>query len=120
VSTKPAKSSSETSSRFGGIKDRTKFISDLAEPEAPHPAPTAASPAPPPTLPTVEIAPTKARKPGKKDHPDYVQVTVYLRKDTYAAARKVLFDDRKQFSDLTEELVIAWLAGQTSGHAGTR
>lgn len=99
-STKP---SSEASSRFGGIKDRAKHISNLADPESAEAAP---SPAPPVIEP---VAPTTARKPGKKDNPDYVQVTVYLRKDTYAAARKALFDERKQFSDLTEELVTAWL-----------
>jgi hypothetical protein len=106
VSTKPsAKPSSEASSRFGGIKDRAKHISNLAEPES-------ADAVPSPTAPVIEpAAPTSARKPGKKDNPDYVQVTVYLRKDTYAAARKALFDERKQFSDLTEELVLGWLGG---------
>jgi hypothetical protein len=109
VSTKP-KVSSETSSRFGGIKDRAKHISNLAEPETPP----ATQPSPLPVPVVAEPVSSKPRKPGKKDHPDYVQVTVYLRKDTYAAAKKALFDDRKQFSDLAEELVTEWLDVQTS------
>ena len=49
------------------------------------------------------------RPPGKKSDPDYAQVTVYLRKDNHLAAKKRLLDDGKEFSELVDELVAAWL-----------
>ena len=49
------------------------------------------------------------RPPGKKSDPDYAQVTVYLRKDNHLAAKKRLLDDGKEFSELVNELVTAWL-----------
>ena len=52
------------------------------------------------------------RPPGKKSDPAFKQVTVYLRKDTHDTARKILFDDRRQFSDLVDELVSRWISGQ--------
>ena len=55
-------------------------------------------------------APRKVgRPPGKKSDPDYAQVTVYLRKDNHLAAKKRLLDDGKEFSELVNELVTAWL-----------
>jgi len=62
-----------------------------------------------------EAPPAKTgRPPGKKSDPSYTQVTVYLRKDVHHRARKLLFDDRRQFSDLVNELVSEWLKTQTS------
>jgi hypothetical protein len=49
------------------------------------------------------------RPPGKKTDPAYRQVTVYLQDDVHRAARKLLLDDRKQFSDLVNELVTEWV-----------
>ena len=49
------------------------------------------------------------RPPGKKSNPDYTQVTVYLRKDTHIAAKKLLLDEGREFSDLVDDLVSRWL-----------
>ena len=49
------------------------------------------------------------RPKGKKSSDDYIQVTVYLRKETHLAAKKILIDDRRQFSDLVEALVTEWI-----------
>jgi hypothetical protein len=77
--------------------------------------------------PVSEIAPvpvskteTKLGRPaGKKGHPDYVQVTVYLKKSVHRTARKLLFDEGKQFSDLVDDLVGKWIVTevQKSGRA---
>ena len=47
---------------------------------------------------------------GKKSDPAYAQVTVYLKKDLHRTAQKLLFDNRRQFSDLVNELVSQWVA----------
>ena len=88
--------------RFSGLVGKHD---DLASETAPEPE---ADPSPPeaPTLPVVK---PKPRPSGKKSDPDYTQVTVYLRKDRYATARKRLFDERKQFSDLVGELLDRWI-----------
>ena len=54
------------------------------------------------------------RPPGKKSDPAFKQVTVYLRKDIHDTARKILFDDRRQFSDLVDELVSRWISSHKS------
>jgi hypothetical protein len=57
------------------------------------------------------------RAPGKKSDPSYSQGTVYLRKDLHRTAQKLLFDDRRQFSDLVDELVSQWVKNaQKSEH----
>lgn len=85
-------------SRFAKVADNLTRL--RSEPEQ--------SPAPPPGP-----APAKTGRPGgKKNNPDYDQVTVYLRKTVYTEARKLLFDERRQFSDLVDELVSQWV--QTS------
>lgn len=72
----------------------------------------------------LEVAPSPeplgktGRRPGKKTSTDYVQVTVYLEKSVHTTARKMLFDHRKQFSDLVNELVSNWIteSDQTKPH----
>ena len=49
------------------------------------------------------------RPPGKKSNPDYTQVTVYLRKQTHLAAKKLLLDEGREFSELVEDLVTHWI-----------
>ena len=64
--------------------------------------------------PAPAAAPRKVgRPPGKKSDPDYAQVTVYLRRANHLAAKKRLLDNGKEFSELVDELVTAWL--QKSG-----
>jgi len=42
------------------------------------------------------------------------KMVVYLRKDIHDTARKILLDDRRQFSDLIDELVSRWISSQKS------
>ncbi|OLV19689.1 hypothetical protein [Deinococcus marmoris] len=49
------------------------------------------------------------RPPGKRSNPDYQQVTVLLHGQTYLEARKRLLDERKEVSELINELLDAWL-----------
>lgn len=49
------------------------------------------------------------RPPGKRSNPDYQQVTVLLHGQTYLEARKRLLDERKEVSELLNELLADWL-----------
>ena len=86
-----------TKTRFAGVATRRGQLPVVEEPS-----------------PSDIAAKTTGRPPGKKTDPNYVQVTVYLRKDVHHAARKTLFDSRRQFSDLVNELVNKWLDSQKS------
>jgi hypothetical protein len=48
---------------------------------------------------------------GKKGHPDYNQVTIYLTKQTQNEAKIALLQarDERDFSELVEELISDWL-----------
>ena len=48
---------------------------------------------------------------GKRSDPSFEQVTAYIRRDTYQAIKIALLQegDRRDFSDLTEELLGQWL-----------
>lgn len=61
-----------------------------------------------PPAPSVHVGRPRA----KRSDPDYQQVTAYIRRDTYTAARKRLFDDGREFSELVEDLVSGWLKGK--------
>ncbi len=52
------------------------------------------------------------RPPGKRRHPDFEQITAYIRKDTHHQVKLALLRELKgrQFSDLVEELLSTWLA----------
>ena len=56
----------------------------------------------------------KGRPQGKSADPNYKQVTVYLRKDVYTAAKKLLIDDGEQVSELVDRLMSNWVKEQTS------
>ena len=87
------------------FSDLPKKHADLASETAPEAQANLSTPEAP-TLPTAK---PKPRPSGKKSDPNYTQVTIYLRKDRYATARKRLFDERKQFSDLVGELLDDWI-----------
>lgn len=57
----------------------------------------------------IERAPTRRR--GKRTHPDYVQVTAYVRQETYRRARIKLLESTKpqEFSEIVEDLLTRWL-----------
>ena len=81
-------------SRFAGIADMRRTLPGEGERESPRD----------------EKSPAKmGRPPGKTSNPLYAQVTVYLRKDIHRTARKLLFDEGRQFSDLVDELVSRWV-----------
>lgn len=71
-------------------------------------------PAPQPSLAqstkTINMQPNR----GKKGHPDYNQVTIYLKKETQNNAKIALLQarDERDFSELVEELLTGWLATQ--------
>ena len=47
---------------------------------------------------------------GKRSHPDFEQITAYIRKDTHQAVKIALLQNGKQeFSELVEELLCQWL-----------
>ncbi|HYK88839.1 MAG TPA: hypothetical protein VE398_08720 [Acidobacteriota bacterium] len=53
----------------------------------------------------------RGRPPGKRRHPDFEQITAYIRKDTHHQVKLALLRELKgrQFSDLVEELLSTWL-----------
>ena len=54
------------------------------------------------------------RPPGKRSHPDFEQITAYIRKDTHQAVKIALLQNGKQeFSELVEELLCQWLQLRT-------
>ena len=47
---------------------------------------------------------------GKRSHPDYEQVSAYIRKETHRAVKLALLEDGgEDFSDLVEKQLIQWL-----------
>ena len=58
--------------------------------------------------------PRRGRTPGKRSHPDFEQITAYIRKDTHHAAKITLLNNGgKEFSELVEELLNQWLKSNT-------
>ena len=60
------------------------------------------------------VPPRRGRPPGKRSHPDFEQITAYIRKDTHHAVKiGLLKNGRKEFSELVEELLGQWLKSST-------
>lgn len=57
----------------------------------------------------------RGRPKGKRSHPDYEQVTAYIRKDTHRAAKIALLSEseEREFSELIQELLEQWLKSRT-------
>jgi FMN phosphatase YigB (HAD superfamily) len=52
----------------------------------------------------------RGRPPGKRSHPDFEQITAYIRRDTHRAVKIALLKNgRKEFSELVEDLLGQWL-----------
>ncbi|AFD27641.1 hypothetical protein DGo_PB0372 (plasmid) [Deinococcus gobiensis I-0] len=96
-----------TGSKFSGLRAMREKRTQEAEAEAPAPSPTAV-PAPPPLTPE-EPRRRVGRPPGKRSDPNYQQVTVLLRANTYLEVRKRLLDERKEVSELLNDLLDEWL-----------
>ena len=64
---------------------------------------------------TVAMSVTVRRRPPcKRSHPDYEQITAYIRKDTHHAVKVALLNNgRKEFSELVEDLLRQWLTTNT-------
>ena len=61
----------------------------------------------------ISNAPKRKNRNGKRTDPDYKQVGAYVRKDTYLKIQKHLLDQPdKDFSDLVQELLSAYLDNQ--------
>ena len=60
------------------------------------------------------VPPRRGRPPGKRSHPDFEQITAYIRKDTHHAVKiRLLQNGRKEFSELVQELLCQWLKSST-------
>jgi hypothetical protein len=56
------------------------------------------------------VPPRRGRPLGKRSHPDFEQITAYIRKHTHHAAKITLLKNGgKEFSELVEELLNQWL-----------
>ncbi|PSB27550.1 hypothetical protein [Chlorogloea sp. CCALA 695] len=58
-----------------------------------------------------EQPPKRGRPKGKRSHPDYEQVTAYIKKDTYQEIKISLLREgqKREFSELIQELLEDWL-----------
>ena len=76
------------------------------------PPPTATSAVSQPVVAPVSKAINMQPSRGKKGHPDYNQVTIYLKKDTQNTAKIALLQarDDRDFSELVEDLLTQWLS----------
>lgn len=60
---------------------------------------------------TDSATPLPIAKKGKRDNPDFQQISAYIRKDTYRAVKQAIVTKR-DLSDLIEELFAEWLKKQ--------
>lgn len=89
------------SSKFAGLLRAAKDEEVPEELDSPQP---------------VEIKVSRGRPKGKRSNPSYEQVTAYIRKDTYRRTRVALLqtNDERDFSQLVEDLLCAYLRTQNS------
>jgi hypothetical protein len=84
----------------------TKFRTLLEAAKTQHPNENMNSPK--------RLEPRRGRPPGKRSHPDFEQITAYIRKDTHCAVKIALLQNgRKEFSELVESLLRHWLKSET-------
>jgi hypothetical protein len=50
---------------------------------------------------------------GKRNNPNYQQLTAYLERETYHALKVALAEDQREMSALFEELIRQWLKSRT-------
>jgi hypothetical protein len=51
---------------------------------------------------------TVEKRIGKRSHPDFTQITAYIKKNTHEDVMRKIYK-RQEFSELLEELLIEWL-----------
>ena len=59
--------------------------------------------------------PKRGRPKGKRSHPDYEQVTAYIKKETHTAVKIELLKEgqKRQFSELIQELLDDWVESRS-------
>ncbi|WP_425148713.1 hypothetical protein [Deinococcus sp.] len=102
------------SSKFADLKSmraqRALLQDQQPAPEPVDSEPTADVNASPPQETGVLPGPRRVgRPPGKRSNPDFQQVTVLLESRVYSEVRKRLFDEKKEVSELINELMVTWL-----------
>lgn len=104
-------------SKFSNLREmrqRRAQSDDLQADDLPAETGTRPTEALPAAAPEVVPAPRKLGRPaGKRSNPDYQQVTVLLRSDTYLGVRKQLLGDKRDVSELINEVLADWLSRQS-------
>jgi hypothetical protein len=61
---------------------------------------------------TAKVKPIASKTKGKSSDPTYTKALAYIKEDTYKKVRTKLINskDKKDYSDLTQELLEKWLA----------
>ena len=90
--------SAKVDSRILAYMARNKFADLLGEVGLP----TGVDPEP-----EVAVAPPKI---GKRSDPAYRQISTYVRSDLYRSVKRELLMDERDFSDLMDELLAAWVS----------
>ena len=93
------------SSKFKGLLDAAK----AKEPEEQEPEVNQ------PQIVEETEPPKRGRPKGKRSHPDYEQVTAYIKKDTYQEIKITLLREgqKREFSELIQELLDDWLKSRS-------
>lgn len=62
-----------------------------------------------------EVEPKRGRPKGKRSHPDYEQVTAYIKTLTYQEVKIALLREgqKREFSELVQELLDNWLKSRS-------
>lgn len=102
------------SNKFREIIDakRREEGSDELRPPEEEVLSTAPAPAAHGSLVTQETGAPKRGRPvkgAKRNNPDYEQVTAYIKRQTYKQVKIRLIEEDKEFSELVEEVLSAWL-----------
>ena len=62
-----------------------------------------------------EVSNAPQAKVGKRSDPAYRQISTYVRSDLYRNVKRELLNEDRDFSDLVDELLSAWLGTRKSG-----
>ncbi|MES1024915.1 hypothetical protein ABN584_18775 [Gloeocapsa sp. BRSZ] len=95
----------------------SKFKSILNAAKGKEPEPEQVEREPEQPMPVAEspLPQKRGRPKGKRSHPDYEQVTAYIRKDTHRDVKIALLSEgeAREFSELVQELLEQWLESST-------
>jgi hypothetical protein len=100
------------SSKFKGLLDAAKGREPEPESEKPSQKPETTQPQ---LVAEPQSEPKRGRPKGKRSHPDYEQVTAYIKKDTHQAVKIALLQEgqKREFSELVQELLEDWAKSRT-------